>query len=95
MRDRNGSVSATATIDPTAATTSAHRQPSEFTSGGMVKPADHAAERHAGLLDREHEVAVRRRREALQHLAAGGIGRAVVQADEMLAMSATASDGTR
>ena len=42
---------------------------------------DDAAERHARLLDREHEVAVLARGEACQHFAAGWIGGAAAKAD--------------
>jgi len=42
--------------------------------------AEHPAERHAGLLDRKNQVAVRRRRQPRQHLAARRIGGAVGEA---------------
>ena len=70
------------------------RQPNVSIKGGMVRPASDAAERHAGLLDREHEVAARVRRVALQHVGAGEFAVPLLMPISALASSATASEGT-
>jgi hypothetical protein len=95
MRDRNGSVSATARIDPIAATTSAHRQPNEFTSGGIVKPATTPPSGTPACLIENTKLrcagGVKRCSTSLPAGFAAPLFRPMI----MLAISATASDGTR